>query len=172
MGSSWLTRTFHEENKDTYCDLPSTFVLDECAFKSRFICPKVASREVKGLLTWWAIVSSTHFLTYLPLHVMKSWRWCRLMVEKCTGRSRISTQNKVFEATTCMTNTMEFFKKNKNLKLEFSGGQVSCPRVWGCPRNVNLCITSLAKSVVVVANHVIFSIHVWEFSTREVFGVV
>ena len=34
MGSSPLTRKYHEEHNDTYHDLPSTFLLDEFAFKS------------------------------------------------------------------------------------------------------------------------------------------
>ena len=34
MGSSPLVRNFHEEHNDAYCDLPSTFIFDEFAFKS------------------------------------------------------------------------------------------------------------------------------------------
>ena len=34
MGSLPLTRIFHEEHNDTYCNLPSTFFLDKFASKS------------------------------------------------------------------------------------------------------------------------------------------
>jgi hypothetical protein len=36
MESSPLARNYHEEHNDTYCDLPSTFLLDEVqlGFKS------------------------------------------------------------------------------------------------------------------------------------------
>ena len=34
MGSMSLPRFCHEEHNDTYCDLPSTFLLDGFAFKS------------------------------------------------------------------------------------------------------------------------------------------
>ena len=47
MGSLSLTRNFQEEHNDTYSDIPSTFLLEEFAFKS-FISPKRASQEVKG----------------------------------------------------------------------------------------------------------------------------
>ena len=46
MGSLSLTRKFHEEHDDTYCGLPSTFLLDDSAFNSTLM----ASQEVKGQL--------------------------------------------------------------------------------------------------------------------------
>ena len=47
MGSSPLTHHFNEEHNDTYCDLPSTFLLDEFAFKNPFINSKRTSHKAR-----------------------------------------------------------------------------------------------------------------------------
>jgi hypothetical protein len=54
MGSMPLPRKFHEELNDTYCDLPSTFFLDEFAFKSHSHFQKwhLMKLRVKGLHAW------------------------------------------------------------------------------------------------------------------------
>ena len=51
MGSMPLPRKFHEEHNDTYCGLPSTFFLDEFAFKSHSYFQKwcLMKLRVKGL---------------------------------------------------------------------------------------------------------------------------
>ena len=65
MGSLPLTRKFHEELKDTYHDLPSTFLLDECAFKSHSYAQKWLLMKLRVKLRGEPLyLQCTLYLTY------------------------------------------------------------------------------------------------------------
>ena len=80
-------------------------------------------------------------------------------VRKCIGRSRILVQDKAIWGNSCYGKQNENKIKIKRcLKLEFSWGQVSCPRVWGCPRNLTSREFSQQKIVAMLATMSFFSL--------------
>jgi hypothetical protein len=63
---------------------------------------------------------------------------CRLVytaVKKCITHSRIPAQATFMKAMVATEDKMEKIKTKNNLKLECYGCQLSCTRVWDCPRN-------------------------------------
>ena len=75
----------------------------------------------------------------------------------------------LFEATVGKTNpptrhpTPNQTHKTKQTPKDWMlfGGQVSCPRAWGCPRNLTLRTTPMTKKCRHDDNHVNFFTHAW-----------
>ena len=59
-----------------------------------------------------------------------------LVCSICTGWSRISAQDEVIRGVGWYNGPDGNCKNYNCPNLKFSGGQVSWPRAWGCPRNL------------------------------------
>ena len=111
-----------------------------------------------GICGWAITIESTHVLWFVwigPIYTT---------VEKCTGRWRSLAQNMVIWGEGWYAGEGE---KTINIlfKLDYSWGQDSCMRLWGCSRNLNsIELPFQKKSPCWHPCH--FFIHVQMFSTK------
>ena len=104
---------------------------------------KCENKCVVTLLDWTPIFEKrmARGLVKVDIRIVLQWDWTKVGLdygEEVHWSIKISAKTRAFEVMVGMADKM---RKNLNYikkgpKLEFSRGQVSCPRVWGCSRNL------------------------------------